>query len=265
MYKMLIEYINDGDRDAIEELIEQEPKKILGEYISYFKYLSEIFLGLGGLGFALLCNNGKEVVKFTVDKTEYKFAINANNFKNYNSVFVNVYNASKLIENDKHEMLFVIHKEYAITLDKLERKNIDILKDLNHIGNEMHDKLEYYFGSLIKKKYPNLSHIKLYDMVNKEKDKINYRNIFQMLIEKKYPTNEIDLIIYNCMLDYINWFSEEKLAKIKNKKLLRFVKRVYELAKEDGIFFYDFKSDNIGKRNSEDGEYCVFDFGHIIF
>lgn len=261
IYSYVIEFINGGELESIEDAIDEYPDEILGEYADCVTEM----LGMGGLGFALLCKDKINVVKLTVDKTEYNFAINAHRFKNYNSVFVNIHSVAKLAENEMNQTLSLIHKEYAVALNKTERSYFSIFNELNHIGNEMHDKLDYHFGLIARKNHPNLGVMNFYHMVNEEKEKTDYRGVFQMLVDGKYPTNKADKIIYNSMRDYIDWFNDHRLSEIRNEKILRFSEGVHKLAKEDGIFFYDFKAENIGKRNDEDGEYCVFDFGHIIF
>ncbi len=261
LYEIVINFINEGELEGIEDAIDEYPDEILGKYADCVTEM----LGMGGLGFALLCKDNKNIVKLTVDKTEYNFAMNAHRFKNYNSVFVNVHYVSKLADNKMNQTLSLIHKEYAVALNKAEANYFNIFKELNHIGNEMHDKLDYHFGVIVRKNYPGLGVMDFYHMINAEKEKIDYRVVFEMLANGKYPTNEVDKIIYNSMRDYIDWFSDYRLSKIRNEKVLRFSEGIHKLAKEDGIFFYDFKAENIGKRNDEDGEYCIFDFGHIIF
>lgn len=256
----IIEYISDGDIESIEDAIDEYAYEILGDYSDCVVET----LGMGGLGFALLCRDEKNVVKLTLDKTEYNFARNVNKFTNYDSVFVKVYNVIKLAEVN-NQILSLIHKEYAVALSKSEQNLFEIFHELNHIGNEMHDKLDYYFGITARKQYGGLGVMDYYEITELEKQKIDYRKIFDMINEGKYPEIEIDRIVYNSMRTYINWFNSKNIERINNQKVLNFANKIHNLAKNDGIFFYDFKPANIGKKNDKNGEYCIFDFGHIIF
>jgi hypothetical protein len=260
LYKTVIRYISDGELEGIEDAIDEYNYEILGKYADCVTEM----LGMGGLGFALLCKDNKNVVKLTLDKTEYNFAMNAHKFPNYQSLFVKIHDVDKLAEIDG-QILSLIHKEYAFALNKSEVRLFDVFRELNHICNEMHDRLDYYFGVIARKQYSGLDIMDYYEITELEKQKINYRRIFEMMNDDNYPTNEVDRIVYDCMRNYINWFSGINLNKVRNPKVLRFADKVYSLSKNDGIFFYDFKSGNIGKRNDNDGDYCIFDFGHVFF
>lgn len=278
LYEDLIEAINDGDENTIKDLFDENAVELFGDYYEYVdigdNLISENFVGIGGLGFAFFTNDETRVVKFTTDISEYNFSERSLSIPNYSNNIVRIDEFSKIYistsKANKGTSIYIILKEYAISLTNKDKENMKLLYGINNIFNDCMSRLTVITEEKIRKTEKGIGIIELTKLADDLLRKINYRDIFERIIVKsEYPSNTIETEISNAMFRYISFLKKviefaDVIKPTPDPKMIRFTKELLRLSQE-GVFFYDIKNSNIGKRDDKVGEYCIFDFGQAIF